>query len=48
MNVIVAGRFGMIEGIAGVGLTLLAALSAIEPSWDRIFLVDVPLQPVQQ
>lgn len=44
MNVIVAGRFGMIEGIAGVGLTLLAALTPIEPSWDRIFLVDVPVQ----
>jgi lantibiotic modifying enzyme len=48
MNVIVAGRFGIIEGIAGVGLMLLAALSAIEPSWDRIFLVDVPPQPVQR
>lgn len=38
-------RFGLIEGIAGVGLTMLAAVSDIEPSWDRIFMVDIPPLP---
>lgn len=36
------GRLGMLEGIAGVGLSLLAAVTSIEPCWDRIFMTDVP------
>ena len=39
-------RFGLIEGIAGVGLTMLAAVSEIEPAWDRIFMVDIPPLPL--
>ena len=35
-------RFGMIEGIAGIGLSLLAAISNVEPLWDRAFMVDIP------
>jgi lantibiotic modifying enzyme len=35
-------RYGMLEGIAGIGLSLLAATSTIEPCWDRMFLVDIP------
>jgi lantibiotic biosynthesis protein len=34
--------YGMLNGIAGIGLSLLAATSTIEPSWDRMFLVDIP------
>lgn len=40
-------RFGLIEGIAGVGLSLLAAVSDVEPCWDRIFMVDIPPLPSQ-
>lgn len=40
-------RFGLLEGIAGIGLPLLAAVTAIEPCWDRIFLVDIPPLPAQ-
>jgi len=35
-------RFGIIEGIAGIGLSLLAATTAVVPDWDRIFMVDIP------
>lgn len=35
---------GLLEGAAGVGLALLAAVSAVEPSWDRILLVDLEPQ----
>lgn len=35
-------KFGMIEGIAGIGLSLLAMITNIEPRWDRIFMVDIP------
>lgn len=38
-------KFGLIEGVAGVGLTMLAAVSEIEPSWDRMFMVDIPPLP---
>jgi hypothetical protein len=37
-----ARRYGVLEGIAGVGLTLLAAISDIEPGWDRMFMVNIP------
>jgi hypothetical protein len=32
---------GLLHGAAGVGLTLLAATTAVEPAWDRLLLVDV-------
>lgn len=31
---------GLLEGATGVGLVLLAAVSAVEPEWDRILLVS--------
>jgi len=31
---------GLIEGSAGIALTLLAAISDIEPKWDRLFLLS--------
>jgi hypothetical protein len=38
-------RYGVLEGIAGIGLGLLAAISTVEPCWDRIFLLDIPPLP---
>ena len=35
-------KLGFIQGIAGIGLVLLAAVSDVEPNWDRAFQVDVP------
>lgn len=32
---------GFLEGAAGVGLALLAAVSPVEPAWDRILLVSL-------
>jgi hypothetical protein len=32
---------GLLEGAAGIGLALLAAVSPVEPAWDRIFLVSL-------
>jgi hypothetical protein len=32
----------LLDGAAGVGLALLAALAPIEPTWDRLLLCDVP------
>ncbi|HWK88491.1 MAG TPA: lanthionine synthetase C family protein, partial [Longimicrobium sp.] len=34
-------RPGLLEGAAGVGLVLLAAVSPVPPAWDRVFLADV-------
>jgi lantibiotic biosynthesis protein len=31
---------GILEGAAGIGLALLAATTAIEPEWDRMFLLS--------
>ena len=31
-------------GAAGIGLTLLAATTTVEPEWDRMMLVDLPEQ----
>lgn len=31
-----------LEGAAGIGLALLAAVSAVEPAWDRVLLVSLP------
>lgn len=33
---------GFLTGAAGIGLTLLAAATPIEPLWDRALLVEVP------
>lgn len=33
---------GLLCGVAGVGLALLAATSAVEPGWDRMLLVAIP------
>ncbi|MFL6194203.1 MAG: lanthionine synthetase C family protein [Thermoanaerobaculia bacterium] len=33
---------GFLEGATGVGLALLAAVSEIEPAWDRILLLSIP------
>lgn len=33
---------GFLEGAAGVGLALLAAISSVEPAWDRVLLVSLP------
>jgi lantibiotic modifying enzyme len=35
-------RYGILVGIAGIGLSLLAATSSVEPCWDRVFLLDIP------
>jgi hypothetical protein len=39
---------GLLTGAAGVGLSLLAAVSPIEPRWDRMLLTAVPPRPVSQ
>ena len=33
---------GLLEGATGIGLSLLAATTAVEPCWDRALLVHVP------
>ena len=33
---------GFLTGAAGIGLALLAAVSDVEPAWDRVLLVAVP------
>jgi lantibiotic modifying enzyme len=33
---------GLLEGAAGIGLALLAAVSSVEPEWDRMLMVSVP------
>lgn len=33
---------GLLTGAAGIGLTLLAATTPIEPEWDRMMLLDIP------
>jgi lantibiotic biosynthesis protein len=35
-------EIGILEGVAGIALALLAATTAIEPEWDRMLLVSVP------
>lgn len=34
---------GFLTGISGCGVALLAAVTDLEPRWDRLLLVDVPL-----
>jgi len=36
---------GFLEGVAGIGLALLAALTPIEPAWDAMMLCDLPISP---
>lgn len=36
---------GVLVGSAGIGLALLAAVSEVEPSWDRMLLSDIPPSP---
>lgn len=36
---------GLLEGAAGVGLALLAAVSPVDPAWDRLLLVSTPPDP---
>jgi len=33
---------GYLEGISGIGLALLGFLSASEPDWDQLLMVDIP------
>lgn len=33
-------EYGLLEGVAGIGLAFLAALSDIEPNWDRSLLLS--------
>lgn len=37
-----AGEPGFLIGSAGIGLALLAAVSDVEPAWDRVLLTSVP------
>lgn len=39
------GYPGLLEGSTGVGLALLAAVSEVEPEWDRALLIDLPRCP---
>jgi hypothetical protein len=32
---------GFLEGVAGIGLALLAAVSPVEPAWDRLLMASV-------
>jgi lantibiotic modifying enzyme len=32
----------LLEGVAGIGLVLMAAVTEVEPQWDRLLLVAVP------
>ena len=38
---------GILTGAAGVGLALLAAITPIEPAWDRMLLLSGP-DPVRE
>jgi hypothetical protein len=35
---------GLLSGAAGIGLALLAAITDVEPKWDRILLSAIPVQ----
>lgn len=37
-----AGHPGFLLGAAGVGLSLLAAVTDLEPAWDRVMLASIP------
>lgn len=36
------GHSGFLVGVAGIGLVLLAAVTDVEPAWDRVLLTAVP------
>jgi hypothetical protein len=36
---------GLLTGAAGIALALLAAVTPIEPAWDRVLLVSIPPSP---
>lgn len=36
------GEPGLLLGVAGIGLTLLAAVTDVEPRWDRVLLTFIP------
>ena len=36
------GAAGLLVGVAGIALVLLAAAAPVEPAWDRVFLVAIP------
>lgn len=36
------GEPGFLTGIAGIGLALLAAVTDVEPAWDRVMMASVP------
>jgi hypothetical protein len=36
---------GLLTGAAGIALALLAAVTPIEPAWDRVLLVSIPPTP---
>jgi lantibiotic modifying enzyme len=36
---------GFLEGTCGIGLSLLALLSDVDPAWDQALMLDVPMQP---
>lgn len=38
------GEPGFLAGVAGIGLALLAAVSDVEPAWDRVMTVSIPPQ----
>jgi lantibiotic biosynthesis protein len=40
-----AGHPGFLIGAAGVGLSLLAAVTDLEPVWDRVMLASIPPRP---
>jgi lantibiotic modifying enzyme len=37
---------GLLTGVTGIALALLAAATPVEPAWDRLLLVDLPLRAV--
>jgi hypothetical protein len=37
---------GILIGAAGIALALLSAATPLEPTWDRMMLVDIPPQPL--
>ena len=34
--------YGMLEGIAGVGLAMLGMITPVEPAWDEVLMVNIP------
>src|SRR4029453_13215766 len=36
---------GLLTGGAGIALALLAAATPVEPAWDRLVLIDLPIEP---